>query len=432
MTSTTSVSDKDATRSAAAEEPIEAVPGQLLPTCSNLDRLREKFLSAYDGASILESKELPWYCIHRDFYETGPGRAPTGPIPGNDFHTTDPRITSFAENGHTPISFDTIALILGLLTSPSKDDRPHHFNDPFADRDVSWILDSLHGFCRQKSPHQAESERSLFFTLGTSSDFWMHFHFVFHTYALEEDALGTDDDGSGMRISRSKFTVPISFGGTQNSLNFFERRTWIGMRVATKHNGRVPSASPSAIAVSVSDLGRTDLDMSPRLWEQRGLKTPEDAAGVALFQMALWSHLEKWENDWTRTLRHVEDAFEVRLSDQADMDRLNEVIAKDCHDSAATCSRLILVLMGFRNHIEAVVDSVNKMHDEWARTYSGRHTERLERFDVETQEAVLDNWAAVLVHVGDASARLSARIQRSIATLRTIREGLFGSLLTRF
>ncbi|KND86558.1 hypothetical protein TOPH_08800 [Tolypocladium ophioglossoides CBS 100239] len=69
-----------------------AVPGQLLPTTEALLELREKFLSVYDVASILESKSLPWYCIHRDFYKLDASRAPTGPIPGNDYHAKDPRI----------------------------------------------------------------------------------------------------------------------------------------------------------------------------------------------------------------------------------------------------------------------------------------------------------------------------------------------------
>lgn len=71
-----------------------AVPGQLLPTKETLLELREKFLSVYDVASILESKTLPWYCIHRDYWKIDDSRAPPGPIPGNDYHARDPRINA--------------------------------------------------------------------------------------------------------------------------------------------------------------------------------------------------------------------------------------------------------------------------------------------------------------------------------------------------
>lgn len=72
------------------------VPGQLLPTKPNLDQILEKFLSVYDSASILKNNTLPWYALHRDYYKLDSSRAPAGPIPGNDFHATDPRITADA------------------------------------------------------------------------------------------------------------------------------------------------------------------------------------------------------------------------------------------------------------------------------------------------------------------------------------------------
>lgn len=83
-----------------------------------------------------------------------------------------------------------------------------------------------------------------------------------------------------------------------------------------------------------------------------------------------------------------------------------------------------MVLLGFRNHIDIVEKSVRRMYDEWARTYPGKFTERLERFDIETQAVLLSNWKKVLLHFDELSNRLDSRIQKSIDELRIIREGV--------
>ncbi|KND86559.1 hypothetical protein TOPH_08802, partial [Tolypocladium ophioglossoides CBS 100239] len=77
------------------------------------------------------------------------------------------------------------------------------------------------------------------------------------------------------------------------------------------------------------------------------------------------------------------------LQSQDHVDQLDDLF---CEGSSKTCTRLIMVLMGFRNHISIVAESVRGIYDEWARTYTGKHTERLERFDVETQDVLLANW----------------------------------------
>lgn len=103
---------------------------------------------------------------------------------------------------------------------------------------------------------------------------------------------------------------------------------------------------------------------------------------------------------------------------------MDELISHNCAQTAVTCSRLILVFMGFINHINMTADSLKDMRDEWARTYPGTGTERLERFDVETQEVLLENWDRVLSDLGAKKGRLVAGIRQSIDDLKLIREGL--------
>lgn len=63
------------------------------------------------------------------------------------------------------------------------------------------------------------------------------------------------------------------------------------------------------------------------------------------------------------------------------------------------------------------------MPDERARTYSGKCTRGLERFDIKTRDVLLSNSKMAILHTDELSRRLGGRIQRSIDELRMIREG---------
>ena len=83
-----------------------------------------------------------------------------------------------------------------------------------------------------------------------------------------------------------------------------------------------------------------------------------------------------------------------------------------------------MLLLNFCSHIEMVAKSVRKMYDEWERTYPGKHTQRLERFGIDTQETLIGNWKKLLSHLDEAKGRLDGRIQKSVDELRMIREGV--------
>ncbi|UNI19500.1 hypothetical protein JDV02_005682 [Purpureocillium takamizusanense] len=333
---------------------------------------------------------------------------------------------SFAGLDDVVMPIKTIATILNLLGSPTEDNASSETVDKFADMDITWTLDSLHGFCRRPTPHQYGFDRKFSYTVGTSSDCWMYLHFISHFYRATEDIEPETNqmEVSGMEIARGRFTIPIELRGVKSSITFTEHRKWTGMRVATNYNGKTPDASPSAVAVSVSDWGHSRLEITEQAWRQRGLQSAEQGAGIALFQMLLLSHLDAWQRNWNMTLDEIDNTFKVKLSCQNDIDQLNELVTQHCTPSAITCSRLVLLLMGFMNHIDMVADSLKDMRDEWARTYPGQDTERLERFDVKTQEILLKNWEAVMSCLGAKRDLLMARIRRSVDDLRLIREGL--------
>ena len=191
--------------------------------------------------------------------------------------------------------------------------------DKFADKDISWCLDSLHGFCRQQTPFYQEGEKGLSFTLGTLPDCWMHFHFVFHSYGFDPDGASPQDGsntggGSGLKVERNSFSIPVEFGRDRYDMTFRETRTWISMRVATNYCGEAPDTSPNVVGIIVSDKGHERLNTTDKTWEsERGLESPPDAPGVALFQMILWTQLDHWETHWNRCLDSVDKTFKIKV-----------------------------------------------------------------------------------------------------------------------
>ncbi|SPQ26432.1 22ca2805-573e-43ea-8be1-8d51f75a5e2c [Thermothielavioides terrestris] len=107
------------------------------------------------------------------------------------------------------------------MTHPTKEVEPLPDNP---DRDLSWTLDSLHGFCRKDGLE--DGNRHLSWSLGTFPDRWMYLNFIFHYFTPHD----TDADkwiGSGIRCDRQTITVPI--GGPRGRATFIEQRVWFSI-----------------------------------------------------------------------------------------------------------------------------------------------------------------------------------------------------------
>ncbi|KND89167.1 hypothetical protein TOPH_06104, partial [Tolypocladium ophioglossoides CBS 100239] len=160
---------------------------------------------------------------------------------GSNAKSADAQIWSFVGGANTAadgwtISLPVISTILMLMTNPNKkvvaqSDCP--------DRDLSWCLDSMHGFCRLKGPREGENlrGRNLSLSVGTFPDCWMYLHAIFHNFtpgSHESDLKESDKwKGSGLRCERRKITLPI---GRDNTMEpFQEERIWFGMRTATAY-----------------------------------------------------------------------------------------------------------------------------------------------------------------------------------------------------
>ncbi|POR33265.1 Uncharacterized protein TPAR_06539 [Tolypocladium paradoxum] len=423
-------------------------PGQLLPTRDSLIELREKFLSAFDVASILESQCRPWYYIHRDLGNPGPSRAPIGPIPGNDFHATDRRIMAHLPGWGSKLQFDLSGQKNRagpqLLVVPFKHINDHPDPGPGDVKKVEESAELIRSLWSDASIGQprrrhvgsrvtdcsapeyhifhwlaskqlngegvAMRRRSLASTgrfagsdsgdaltfIGDWSDeeindapmpslpsstrlqgkpfssaqIWAclsplgrlliagctctsfsHFYTFDPTGPPSEKDAGGD---SGMQVDRGHFTLPVELGDERRDMTFTERRTWIGMRIATEYRGETPDASPSVVGVILTDTGHYRLSATDKAWDERGLHSSPSARGVALFQMVLWTSLDYWETCWCRCLDFVEQTFKIRLESQDNVDQLEKLISDPSLRSSKTCTRFIMLLSSFRSHITLV------------------------------------------------------------------------------
>jgi hypothetical protein len=64
------------------------------------------------------------------------------------------------------------------------------------------------------------------------------------------------------------------------------------------------------------------------------------------------------------------------------------------------------------------------MQKEWSRTYCGKPSRRVERFDRDTQIVILDNWARLSLHVDQIHARLFDRIRAEEEETKELRDSV--------
>jgi hypothetical protein len=82
---------------------------------------------------------------------------------------------------------------------------------------------------------------------------------------------------------------------------------------------------------------------------------------------------------------------------------------------------VLQTLSVFRRQIAVAPRSLRRMFEEWSRAYKGRFSDRLDRFDKETQVALLLNWEKLLDHVDRAHDRLLRRLREKEAEVRSLR-----------
>jgi hypothetical protein len=197
------------------------------------------------------------------------------------------------------------------MTHPTKEVNPPLADNP--DRDLSWTLDSLHGFCRKEGLE--EGNRHLSWSLGTFPDRWMYLNFIFY-YFTPHDNDADECIGSGIRCDRRTVTVPL--GGPSGKETFREQRVWFSIRTATAYeDSRRPDAAklkgPATVGFVLSDAHHHTVRMTRKDWVMRGMEPVIGSSGITAFQMLLWSGVEDWSEGWNACLNYIDRLHQVQV-----------------------------------------------------------------------------------------------------------------------
>ncbi|KAJ6443558.1 hypothetical protein O9K51_04737 [Purpureocillium lavendulum] len=347
----------------------------------------------------------------------------TSPLPSSG--PPDAQLWSFTGPDPWVISLPVLSAILLLMINPARGDHPI-FDCP--DRELSWCLDAMHGFCRLKGPE--EVDRCLAWSLGTTPDCWMYLHFIFYSFSREALADTSDPRrGSGMQCERRKFSLPIGYNGEIET--FGEERVWLGMRTGTSYGDSSAPEHPGTVAFAVNDSHHFVLDGTRGDWHERGLESPEGASGVALFQMVLMTGTDRWAADWTQCLDSIDELLEVRAEDLASNERLEALMTDPDGRLAKKYFLAASLIKIFAKHIDSLPRLLRDMVKTWQRTYPGMNADLLTRFDEATQMKLLDNWHTVIAHAECKRKQLTDRIEKRAAELLRLRDSLFLSKLSK-
>ena len=222
---------------------------------------------------------------------------------------------SFTGPENWVVSLPVICAILLLMTNPTKKVET---NTDCPDREITWCLDSLHGFCRLKGPD--EGSRNLSWSLGTFPDCWMYLHFIFHHFSPHEDLLRESKEwkDTGIRCERREMRLPIGWDCSMKA--FSEDRFCFGMRTSTTSRAGETDVNEhqATVAFLMRDGYHIPVDLGRKTWLVRGLHSPRGASGVALFHMLLWSGLDEWSRGWKSCLDYIDRLHELKVQSSAD------------------------------------------------------------------------------------------------------------------
>ena len=209
------------------------------------------------------------------------------------------------------ISLPTLATVLLLMTNPAKKVEA---DTECPDRDLSWCLDSLHGFCRSKGPE--EGDRPLSWSLGTFPDCWMYLHFIFYHFmpgiVIDGGKNSEKWKGSGIQCDRRAISLPIGWNGETES--FIEERLCLSVRTTTPYKGeKVDTNCPSTVGFAMRESYHFEFRAARSDWTKSGLESPRGASGVTLFQLLLLRGIDEWSENWNSCLTYIDRLHQIKV-----------------------------------------------------------------------------------------------------------------------
>ncbi|KAH6641128.1 hypothetical protein F5144DRAFT_609982 [Chaetomium tenue] len=331
-------------------------------------------------------------------------------------YESDAQMWSFTGPCNWVISLPVLATLLTLMTHPGKQSSPLSDNP---NRDLTWTLDSLHGFCRKEGPE--EGNRHLSWSLGTFPDQWIFLNFIFYYFTPRgTDANADEWIGSGIRCDRRAITVPL--GGPGGEETFRERRVWFSMRTATEYktgNGSRSAAQltgPATVGFVLADSFHHRVKMTKDDWLIRLLKPDVDRCqGVKAFQMMLWEGVDQWSSGWHATLDYIDGLYQIQVSDidNSNPEKLHDLMFDPSGQLAKAYFVAAHLLKIFRQHIDVLPCSLYGMLSRWQRTYPATKSEFCPRFHKDTPLALLANWARLYEYTDARRKSLVDRIEKA-------------------
>ncbi|KAI1077477.1 hypothetical protein F5B20DRAFT_262380 [Whalleya microplaca] len=304
-----------------------------------------------------------------------------------------------------------------LMMNPSKT-RESGPNVGYSNRDLSWCMDLLQGFCRLMGP--GDGERDLSFSLGTYPDCWMHLSFVLHVFYPGVEPGDSDKPSStfsGLRCDRRSLSA--------DDIGFFkEARISVTLRCAARRGiGTLVNHSPSTVAVILSDLSHQPINATEGHWSERGLESSSYYSGIVLFQTIVWNHIDVWKDRWDQCLDSVDCTIEMKTNGLADQGCVEELTdySMAIQKSRAILSTIQLFTL-FRKHIAQVPHSLRKIRNEWARTYEGMNSQNIDQSGKHEPAMILRNWDRVVSHVDQLHNQLLNRMRAKQEEMRTLQE----------
>ncbi|RWA04795.1 hypothetical protein EKO27_g10309 [Xylaria grammica] len=276
-------------------------------------------------------------------------------VPGDVGH-----FWSFTSQGEPMVlSIPLIAAVLVLMSNPRKPLTGKGEVTP-DDRDLSWCLDSLQGFCRPEPP--SRGKRDLSWSLGTYEDCWIYLSFITTCYRFREGKDDDDDDAQGklgsspdgLLCERDRFTLPGI--GT-----FTEERMLLIARAATGCDAPV-GPLPAAVGIFISDMEyKPDYQSAA----STGDGPPDECGGLVVLREMMLYQLNQWRTNWLHTLNQVEIYMRTVAS-------LGGNRAEKRRDLAA--AKQLLRKLGGKMDAERM--ALSRMHREWEKVYPESHAGR--------------------------------------------------------
>jgi hypothetical protein len=119
----------------------------------------------------------------------------------------------------------------------------------------------------------------------------------------------------------------------------------------------------------------------------------------------------------------TDEVLGLQLEDLTD-DAIHSFLFDGQVEKLKSYTTILQLLHFFRREIMAVCRSLRRMHMAWARTYVGKHSEMLDRFDRDTQCVLLENWDKLLLHGEAVQGRLLGRIRETEERAKDLRLGV--------